>query len=55
MLIEDFNLTVENKIIEVFMITFDMECLIKKPTCFQSVKPNCVDLILTNKRKLFKN
>ena len=38
------------------MSTFDMEYLIKKPTCFQSAKPNCVDLILTNnKKKLFKN
>ena len=32
-----------------------MECLINKPTCFQSAKPNCIDLILTNKKELFKN
>ena len=32
----DFNLTVENKNLEVFMSTFGMECLIRKPTCFQS-------------------
>ena len=32
-----------------------MECLINKPTCFQSAKPNCMDLILTNKKELFKN
>ena len=31
------------------MSTFDMECLIQKPTCFQSAKPNCIDLILTTK------
>ena len=37
------------------MSTFDMECLINKPTCFQSAKPNCIDLILTNKKELFKN
>ena len=29
--------------------------MIKKPTCLQSAKPNCVDLILTNKKELFKN
>ena len=29
--------------------------LIKKSTCFQSKIPNCVDLILTNKKDLFKN
>ena len=49
-LMGDFNLTVENKKLEVFMSTFDMECFIKKPTCFQSAKPNCIDLILTNKK-----
>ena len=32
-----------------------MECLIKKPTYFQSAKPNSIDLILTNKKELFKN
>ena len=37
------------------MSTFGMECLITKPTCFQSAKPNCIDLILTNKKELFKN
>ena len=51
----DFNLTVEDKNLEVFMSTFDMECLINNPTCFQSAKPNCIDLILTNKKELIKN
>ena len=55
MLIEDFNLTVENKILEVFMNAFDLECLIKKPACFQSTSPSCIDLILTNKKEFFKN
>ena len=55
MLIGDFNLTAENKNLEVFMNTFDLECLIKKPTCFQSTSPSCIDLILTNKKKFFKN
>ena len=49
-LIGDFNLTVEN-----FMNTFDLECLIKKPTCFQSSNPRCIDLIFINKKELFKN
>ena len=47
----DFNFTVENTNLEVFMSTFDMECLIKKPTCFQSAKPNYIDLIFTNKKE----
>ena len=51
----DFNLASEDKNLEVFMSTFDMECLINKPTCFQSAKPNFIDLILTNKKEPFKN
>ena len=35
------------------MTTFDLECSIKKPTCFPSSNPTCVDAILTNKN--FKN
>ena len=50
MLMGNINLTVENKNLEVFMCTFDMECLIKTPTRFQSGKPNCIDLILTNEK-----
>ena len=49
-LIGDFNLTIDNKSLENFMTTFDLECLIKKPTCFQSSNPTCIDLILTNKK-----
>ena len=37
------------------MNTFDLECLIKKPTCFQSTSPSCADLILANKKEFFKN
>ena len=54
MLIGDFNLTIENKYLEVFMNTFDLEYLIKKPACFQSTSPSCIDLILTNKKEFFK-
>ena len=51
----DFDLIDENKNLEVFISTFDKESLIKKPTCFQYAKPNCIDLVLTNKKYLFKN
>ena len=37
------------------MTTFNLERLIKKPTCFQSSNPTCIDLILTNKKEFFKN
>ena len=55
MLIGDFNLTINNKRLQNVMTTFDLECLIKKPTCFQSSNPTCVDLILTKKKEFFKN
>ena len=55
MLIGDFNLMIDNKSLENFLSTFDPECLIKKPTCFQSSNPTCIDLILTNKKEFFKN
>ena len=48
-------MTTENKNLEVFVNLFDLENLIKKPTCFQSKNPSCIDLILTNKKDLFKN
>ena len=54
-LIGDFNLKIDNKSLENCMPTFDLECLIKKPTCFQSSIPTCIDLILTNKKEFFKN
>ena len=50
----DFNVTVENKNLDVFMSTFDMECLIKKPSCFQSAKPNYINLILIKKKNFSK-
>ena len=36
------------------MSTFNLECLIKKPACFQSGHPTCINLILTNKKRFFK-
>ena len=37
------------------MNTFNIECLIKKPTCFYSSNSTCIDLISTNKKEFFKN
>ena len=55
MLIGDFNLIIDGKSLENFMSTFDLECLIKKPICFQSSNPTCIDIILKNKKEFFKN
>ena len=37
------------------MTLFNLESLRNTRTCFQSEKPRCIDLILTNKKSLFKN
>ena len=55
MLIGDINMTIQNKDLKMFMNLFGLERLIKKTTCFQSKNPSCIDLILTNKKDLFKN
>ena len=55
MLIGNFSLTVENKNLGVIMNICDLECLIKKLTCFQCTSPKCIDLILTNEKEFFKN
>ena len=36
------------------MIVFNSEKLVKIPTSFKSKNPSCIDLILINKRELFK-
>ena len=54
MLIGDFKLTIDNKSLENFMITFDLECLIKKATRFQSSNPTYIDLNLTTTNNFLK-
>ena len=46
-------MTIKNHYFKDFMEMFALLCFISKPTCFQSVNPTCVDLILTNKPNLF--
>ena len=36
------------------MQAYDFSSLIKKPTCYQSNTPSCTDVILTNRKSLFK-
>ena len=37
------------------MNSFGLEKKKKKPKCFQSKNPSCIELILTNKKDLFNN
>ena len=47
MLIGDFNMTIGNKNLEVFMNLFNLKCLILKTNELQN--PSCIYLLLTNK------
>ena len=52
--IGDFNLSVDNSYLEDVTQGYDLGSLIKKPTCYQSSTPSCIDLILSNRESLFK-
>ena len=49
----DFNLSIEKPNLKNFMRSFDLESLINSPTCYKSINPTCIDLILTNKKNHF--
>ena len=53
LLLQDFNMTAENTKMEQLLTSFSLESLIKSPTCFESVIPNSIDLILTNHKQYF--
>ena len=53
-LIGDFNLSTENQHLDVLIQAYNLNSLINKPTCFQSNTPTRIDLILINKKNLFK-
>ena len=52
-LLGDFNMSTENPNLKNFMCSFDLESLIDSPTCYKSINPTCIDLILTNKKNHF--
>ena len=53
-LIGDFNLSSENQHLDALIQSYNLNNLINKPRCFQPNTPTCIDLILTNKKNLFK-
>ena len=53
-LIGDFNLSTENQHLDVLIQAYNLNNLINKPTCIQSNTPTRIDLILINKKNLFK-
>ena len=42
-----------NSYLEDFTQGYDLRSLIKKPTCYQSSTPSCIDLILGNRESFF--
>ena len=54
MAISGFNWSIDNNHLEAFKQAYDFSSLIKKPTCYQSNIPSCIDLILTYRKSLFK-
>ena len=53
-LIRDFNFCVENTHLEATLENYDLHNRINMLTCYQSNNPTCIDLILINKKNLFK-
>ena len=47
-LLGDLNMTTENFYLNNLMQVFNLNALIKTPTCYQSYNPTCIDNILTN-------
>ena len=53
-IIGDFNITIENTHYESMMQAYNVNNLIKEPTCFQSNNPNQTYLILTNQKNMYR-
>ena len=49
-----FKVAVEDSHLEAILQTYDLNSLIKKPSCYQFHTPSCIDLILTNGKHLFQ-
>ena len=46
-------MSTENPNLKNLMCSFDLESLIYSPTCYKSINPTCIDLILANKKNYF--
>eukprot|EP00493_Phyllostaurus_siculus_P026782 UN27128 len=54
-LIGDFNCEMDGDIISNFVDNYNLNNLVKSPTCFKSDSPRCIDLILTNRERNFQS
>ena len=53
LMLGDFNMTPGDKNMQPFADSFNLENLIKEPTCFKG-SPSCIDLIITNRKPYCK-
>ena len=53
-LLEDFDMTPEDKTVQHFTDTFSFDYLINEPTCFKG-SLSCIVLIITNRKSYLKN
>ena len=52
-IIGDFNIAKENTHLQSMIQAYNLNNLIKEPTCFQSNNPSQIDLILTNQKSMY--
>ena len=55
LLVGDFNMSFSNKNMKDLCDMFELNHLIKDPTCFKSSNPSCIDNFYTNKKTIFFN
>ena len=56
LLLGDFNCSVEERNLKDFCEMYDLENLIREPTCFKDASnPSSIDVMLTNRKNSFKN
>ena len=54
-LIGDFNCEIDGDVISSFVDNYNLNSLVRSPTCFKSDSPRCIDLILTNRNRSFQS
>ena len=53
LLMDDFNMTPNNRKLSELIADHELCTLISEPTCFKSINPTCIDNFLTNKKTRF--
>ena len=54
-LVGDVNCKIDADVISSFLDNYNLNSLVRSPTCFKSDNLRCTDLILTNRNKSFQS